>query len=77
MSAKGPAATEVRMRVLRNCCEGEGGLGDMAQTRACCGGFERRYKTKEEKVAGLKEYLSDLEAEASAVREAIADLNPA
>jgi hypothetical protein len=66
---------------MTGCCEGEGvnrfakimhGAAD-----ACCGGFERRFKTREEKLAGLEEYLKDLETEAEAVREAMTDLKPA
>ncbi|MCX7024728.1 MAG: hypothetical protein NT080_08935 [Spirochaetes bacterium] len=64
-----------------DCCEGEGGMHFEKIMRmaaeACGGGFERRYRTKEEKVSGLEEYLKDLETEAAAVREAIADLKPA
>ena len=33
--------------------------------------FERRFRTKAERVARLEEYLKDLEAEAQAVRELI------
>jgi hypothetical protein len=69
-----------RMHMMRGCCEGEenlAGLERMAEACGCGGGFARRYKTKEEKVAGLEAYLKELETEAAAVREAIADLKPA
>jgi hypothetical protein len=66
---------------VSNCCESEELRGAGPRMRImgdCCGGgFSRRYKTREEKVEGLEEYLKDLEAEASAVREAIKDLSPA
>ena len=42
----------------------------------CCGGssFQRRFPTKEERIAELEEYLKALEAEAQGVREALAGL---
>ena len=40
----------------------------------CGGGFGRRFLTKEEKVAGLQEYLENLQKEAQAVEERIAAL---
>ena len=41
-----------------------------------CGGrsFGRRFVTKEEKIAGLQEYLESLQKEAQAVQEHIAEL---
>jgi hypothetical protein len=41
----------------------------------CGGGFGRRFLTKEEKIAGLQEYLESLQKEAQAVEERIAALN--
>jgi hypothetical protein len=38
------------------------------------GGFGRRFLTKEEKIAGLEEYLENLQKEAQAVEERIAGL---
>jgi hypothetical protein len=40
----------------------------------CGGGFGRRFLTKEEKIAGLQEYLESLQKEAQAVEERIAEL---
>jgi hypothetical protein len=43
----------------------------------CCGGgdqFHRRYQTKEEQVAELEAYLSELKLEVQAVEERLADL---
>lgn len=40
----------------------------------CCCGFERRFATKEEKVARLSDYLKELQAEALAVEERIKEL---
>ena len=40
----------------------------------CGGGFGRRFLTKEEKIAGLEEYLESLQKEAQAVEEHIAAL---
>ena len=44
----------------------------------CCGehgrGFQRRFRTREERIAELEVYLRELEAEAQGVREAIAGL---
>lgn len=64
---------------MKGCCEGDAAEEGAAEAgESCCGGgFGRRFKTKEEKIAGLEEYLKDLEAETAAVREAIADLKPA
>ena len=43
-----------------------------------CGGYdgqlERRYQTKEEKMAELESYLSELKTEVQAVEEHLADL---
>ena len=40
-------------------------------------GFHRRFATREERIAGLQEYLEDLRAEAQAVEEHIAELKAA
>ena len=43
----------------------------------CCGGagrLHRRYQTKEEQIAELEAYLTDLKAEVQAVEERLADL---
>ena len=40
----------------------------------CGGGFGRRFLTKEEKIAGLQEYLEGLRKEAQAVEERITAL---
>jgi predicted transposase YbfD/YdcC len=37
-------------------------------------GFRRRFRTQEEQIGALEEYLSDLQAEAKAVEELIARL---
>ena len=39
--------------------------------------FRRRFQTREERVAQLREYLKDLQAEAQAVEERIAELSAA
>jgi len=47
---------------------------------AACGPafrFGRRFPTREERIAWLEEYLKDLQAEAKAVEERIAELNAA
>lgn len=38
------------------------------------GRFHRRFRTREEKIAGLESYLKDLEAETCAVREHLAQM---
>ena len=51
----------------------------------CCGPvawgtgfpFERRFPTREERIAWLEEYLKDLQAEAQAVEERIAEMKAA
>jgi hypothetical protein len=62
---------------VNGCCEGAQRFAFVRHSAAgeCCG-FERRFKSRDEKVSGLEEYLKDLEAEAAAVREAIADIKP-
>ena len=61
------------------CDEGRGLWHD----HCCCGGdiacgqdrhFRRRFQTREERVARLEEYLRDLQSEAKAVEERIAEL---
>jgi hypothetical protein len=64
------AAGSPRFKVVHDCC-GEGTLNEACRAG---GGFSRRYRSKEEKAEGLESYLKDLEAEAEAVREALADL---
>lgn len=63
---------------MGECCGNESGMAFkkvvLHDSDECCGGFARRFQSKEEKVSGLKEYLKDLEAETIAVKEAIADL---
>jgi hypothetical protein len=38
------------------------------------GGFKRRYRTREERISELEEYLKELKAEVRAVEEQLADL---
>ncbi|MBI4492854.1 MAG: hypothetical protein HY690_08695 [Chloroflexi bacterium] len=38
------------------------------------GGFQRRFRTREERIAELEAYLRELEAEAQGVREALEEL---
>jgi len=38
------------------------------------GAFKRRYLTREEKIARLEEYLKELQSEAKAVEERLAEL---
>lgn len=56
------------------CCQGHG----EHQGHGCgghgAGGFQRRFSTKEERVAELKDYLETIKAEAKAVEEQIAEL---
>ena len=58
------------------CCCGMGGfdhdLGFVAGMR-----FGRRFPTREERIAWLEEYLKELQAEAKAVEQHIADLKAA
>ena len=49
------------------CRCGEGGPGPGP-------GFRRRFQTREERIARLEEYLHELQAEATAVEEQIAEL---
>jgi ribosomal protein L9 len=55
----------------RHCGCGQGNHGDSCE---CGRGFGRRFLTKEEKSAGLQEYLENLQREAQAVEERIAAL---
>jgi hypothetical protein len=65
------------VRLGRNAEECCGGDALDAMKDCCGGGFARKYKSKGEKVEELKDYLKELDAEAEAVREAIADLEAA
>ena len=68
------------------CCNKESGgacqCGDECGGECHCGGgcscedrhFQRRYKTKAERIAGLESYLSGLKQEVQAVEETLADL---
>jgi len=38
------------------------------------GGFHRHFRTREERIAHLEEYLKELQAEARAVEELVAEL---
>ena len=69
-------------------CGGHHGWGEGAS--CCCGcgshwqhgggrdafGFHRRFSTREEEAAALKDYLKELEAEAKGVRERLAEIRP-
>jgi hypothetical protein len=55
----------------RHCGCGQGHHGGSC---GCGAGFGRRFLTKEEKIAGLQEYLENLQKEAQAVEERIAEL---
>ena len=57
----------------RHCGCGQGHHGGSCGC-GCGRGFGRRYLTKEEKIAGLEEYLESLQKEAQAVKERIAEL---
>ena len=60
-----------------SCGCGCGTRGHHGDSCGCgCGGhsFGRRFITKEEKIAGLEEYLESLQKEAQAVEERIAEL---
>jgi hypothetical protein len=59
----------------RHCGCGQGHHGGSCGCGCGCGGgFGRRFLTKEEKIAGLQEYLESLQKEAQAVKERIAEL---
>lgn len=57
----------------RQCGCGQGHHGGSCGC-GCGKGFGRRFLTKEEKIAGLEEYLESLQKEAQAVEERIAAL---
>lgn len=57
----------------RHCGCGQGHHGG-SYGCGCGGGLGRRFLTKEEKTAGLQEYLESLRKEAQAVEERIAEL---
>ncbi len=54
------------------CCWGE---GDRPRGMGCHAGmgFGRRFYTREERIARLEEYLKDLQADAKAVEERLAE----
>ncbi len=60
------------------CCQGHGAHHRHGCECGCgghgVGGFRRRFATKAERIAELKEYLEDLKAEAKGVEEQIAEL---
>ena len=60
------------------CCAGECG-GSSCQCGEECGcesrHFQRRFKTKAERIAKLESYLSELKKEVQAVEEMLADLH--
>ena len=73
-------------------CEGHQRHGWGGASHCCCGGeghpqhgcgcghpfrFRRWFSTKEDEVAGLEQYLKDLEAEAKGVRERLTELRGA
>ena len=59
----------------RHCGCGQGHHGGSCGCGCGCGGgFGRRFLTKEEKIAGLQEYLENLQKEAQAVEERITEL---
>jgi len=76
---EGTGTGEPKFKIIKGCCESESDMeGIESISGNCCRtGFERRYKSKEEKVQGLEAYLKELDAEATAVREAIADIKTA
>lgn len=55
-------------RYHRHCCYGEPRPWD------CGRGFRRCFSTREERIARLKEYLKELQAEVQAVQEYLAEL---
>ena len=67
------------------CCCGGGhaqrGCGCGCHSQCGCGGggghrfrFQRRFRSRDDEVAELEEYLKDLEAEAKGVRERLAEI---
>ena len=68
-------------------CGGHHGLG--SGSGCCCGGgnlhhgcsgehplrFQRRFRSRDDEVADLEQYLKDLEAEAKGVRERLAEIH--
>jgi hypothetical protein len=56
---------------------GRRGCGCGAKDWGAGPSFRRRFVTREERVAWLEQYLSDLRAEATAVEEQIAELKAA
>ncbi len=55
------------------CCYGE---SDRGRGMGCHGGrgFGRHFSTREERITRLEEYLKDLQAEAKAVEERLAEM---
>jgi hypothetical protein len=68
-----PRSHHGRGQHRRGCDQGHHG-SSCGCSCGCSGGFGRRFLTKEEKVAGLQEYLESLRKEAQAVEERIAAL---
>jgi len=61
--------------MCKNCgCESECECGGDCQCSCHDRHFERRYQTKDEQIAELETYLSDLKTEVQAVEEHLADL---
>ncbi len=60
------------------CCAGgcDGGTCQCGEECSCEGRhFQRRFKTKAERIAALEAYLSELRKEVQAVEEMLADLH--
>lgn len=76
---EGTGTCEPKIKIVKGCCESESDAEGIEPILGnyCGTGFERRYRSKEEKVQGLEAYLKELDAEATAVREAIADIKSA
>lgn len=53
-----------------SCCCGNGGFEDFGPGR----GFGRRFASREERLAQMEAYLKDLQAEAKAVEERLAEM---
>jgi hypothetical protein len=61
-------------RAEQGCCCGEGGPGTGWEPGMR---FHRRFSTREERIARLEEYLKNLQAEAKAVEERLAEIKSA
>jgi hypothetical protein len=57
-----------------SCTCGCGGCECGCCSGGCGGGFQRKFSTRAERIDGLERYLEQLDAEATGVRERIADL---